>query len=920
MFFRFFFKFIFISLLLILTNRVYSQGITNDFYSNFEVVKTLYFEGKYDQALHLLENINYENDKKTIQYIAVENSKGLINDLLGNYEEAINNYKNALHNNENIINKIKILNNIGIVYKSQLKFSKAVTYLSYAIDLAIKSKLSNYEQNKQLEYLYYNFGIVYFNQKEFQTAINFYKQSLEIKEEYDFRGSERVYFNLARTYNEINIADSADFYFKKAIQIREKEKGITWFRLAPYYLNYGEFLLEQGHLLESKKMLYKANSVYLSSYGKSHPYTSKSFEKLGHYYLASEAYDSALMMYQNALISNSYTFQNKNINYNPKYVDGISSIQLLSALKNKSGALLKIAQTKRQNESLKLLKLSIETADLALRIASKIRNNFINKESKLLISEEEKETFSIALSASLLIYTLTNNNAFSERAFIYAAESKALVFKNEKTIRNKLNRSVPDSILRTLNEYKTNISVYNELVFEEKLKTNPDSVKMSYWKSELFHLRNSYDSLLTDVIKIYNINKNNFRRMNHSIEILDVLPENTSLIRYFISDETKFTNKMLHVFLVDESGLFIHSGELNNEFDQSLAFVNEFTSLHSNTKLDLATFNQFVKESNTLHTLMFQPIRDKIRTKNIIIVPDEKLESLSFDALITKFKVYTTVNFADPHYLINDYTVSYAYYLPILSSSNNKPMVYAFAPSYQTNNQEENGNNFSQLDKSEDEINYIFSLIKGEAYKDENATELIFKRISGEDAVLHLALHANSEKESDDFSYLAFTIRTDSVGSENDGLLHAYEIEALNINSPMVVLSACNTGSGKIYGGEGILSLSQSFLKAGASSVVHSLWNVNDDSGLKIMQAYYDALSKGDAKNVALRNAKLNYINGSNPFSAHPYYWANYVITGDVSPIYKKNNTFILVCGSLLFIALVILLLKKKKQLFKLFI
>ena len=90
--------------------------------------------------------------------------------------------------------------------------------------------------------------------------------------------------------------------------------------------------------------------------------------------------------------------------------------------------------------------------------------------------------------------------------------------------------------------------------------------------------------------------------------------------------------------------------------------------------------------------------------------------------------------------------------------------------------------------------------------------------------------------------------------------MYAHEIYQLDLNADLVVLSACETGYGKFNQGEGVMSLARSFMYAGTPSLVVSLWQVNDQSTAIIMQLFYEKLEKGMPKDIALRQAKLEYL------------------------------------------------------------
>jgi CHAT domain-containing protein len=151
-------------------------------------------------------------------------------------------------------------------------------------------------------------------------------------------------------------------------------------------------------------------------------------------------------------------------------------------------------------------------------------------------------------------------------------------------------------------------------------------------------------------------------------------------------------------------------------------------------------------------------------------------------------------------------------------------------------------------------------------------------------AILHLAMHAELDTKQAGSSSLIFTPDNKHSG---DYRLYNYEIGQMNINSPLVVLSACNTGNGKLYSGEGLMSLARNFVLAGVPSVVETLWPVEDIAGSKIMGSFYKYLSQGKPKNTALRQAKLDYINDTPPSFVNPRFWAAYTLIGDVSAIKK---------------------------------
>lgn len=118
----------------------------------------------------------------------------------------------------------------------------------------------------------------------------------------------------------------------------------------------------------------------------------------------------------------------------------------------------------------------------------------------------------------------------------------------------------------------------------------------------------------------------------------------------------------------------------------------------------------------------------------------------------------------------------------------------------------------------------------------------------------------------------------------------------------MVVLSACNSGTGTLYHSEGLMSLARGFILAGALSVIKTAWEVNDETSAAVISRFYFYLSKGKQKDEAMHLAKLDYIKNNPPHFSNPYYWAAYEVLGDSSPVARKYHNLILIIIPLILI------------------
>jgi CHAT domain-containing protein len=143
---------------------------------------------------------------------------------------------------------------------------------------------------------------------------------------------------------------------------------------------------------------------------------------------------------------------------------------------------------------------------------------------------------------------------------------------------------------------------------------------------------------------------------------------------------------------------------------------------------------------------------------------------------------------------------------------------------------------------------------------------------------VHFATHGILPVEAD-IKEPALVLSYDGA-NKDDMLLTLSEVFQLKLHADMVVLSACNTGSGKVTRAEGVASLGTAFLAAGASSATVSLWHVADNSTAILMQDFYRNLLKGMPKAASLAAARSALFARGEGFE-NPFYWAPFVLTGE---------------------------------------
>lgn len=180
-------------------------------------------------------------------------------------------------------------------------------------------------------------------------------------------------------------------------------------------------------------------------------------------------------------------------------------------------------------------------------------------------------------------------------------------------------------------------------------------------------------------------------------------------------------------------------------------------------------------------------------------------------------------------------------------------------------------NNEESLKGAEQETMSLAALLQAKAWVGSEATEFRFKQEATAKSIIHLATHGSINDERPMESSIILT-----GGNGEDGRLTAAEIMKLRLEADLVVLSACESGLGKVSG-DGIEGLVRSFIAAGTTSIVVSLWEVGDEPTKELMLAFYKNIKQGMDKAEALQKAQLSIKQRWQD----PRYWAGFVLYGE---------------------------------------
>jgi CHAT domain-containing protein len=392
------------------------------------------------------------------------------------------------------------------------------------------------------------------------------------------------------------------------------------------------------------------------------------------------------------------------------------------------------------------------------------------------------------------------------------------------------------------------------------------------------------------------------------------------MLQYSLSEDR------LVIFMLTRNEFKIITDTIGRQFFFDIEAYRKFLSHFSYNELDDTITRKFTALSNRLYNRLIQPFERNLTGKSLLIIPDDVLTEVPFEALITS--PTTEVSYRNLPYLLRKHNINYSYSATLYAMNRHKahivnPRLLAVAPDYtpmklmrlsKKNNPTvpNDSLSLSPIPGTFDEVKNISHIFNGKTLIKNRATEQRFKAVASQYDILHLAMHGITNNEYPMLSRLVFTPAKDSV---NEGFLNTYEIYNMQLNAPLVVLSACNTGYGKLHKGEGIISLARGFYTAGAKSIVMALWPVEDKTSSELMANFYSNLASSQCISDALQNAKITYIDHADEISAHPYFWAGYILTGNPSVTYeiRKPKTKYYLLGAIGLLAIIVFVLGKRR-------
>lgn len=757
-----------------------------------------------------------------------------------NYEIALENYEKAYEisiNNNYLENAMLIQNNIGNIYLNQGQYHKAIEYY--------QTSLHNFDKEKHKKYIGIaknNIGSVYAAWAHWDKALIYFNSAIEI---YDQIGEQE---QKANTFNNIGGVKEAvgDYsaamdYYNKSIEIfysllKNREIAVLYNNIGSIYFTKGE---------SDKALEYYTKSQEISRSIKDISQVAVCLDNIGNVYSNRGQTDSALVVFTEALEIR------RKLNEKGKLTNTLNNLAVV------------YINNKEYDKGIELLEESISIIE-SLRTSAQgaIKRDYFQKQ--------------IYAYENLIVANIYRENI--EQAFYFIELSRA------KTLSEQLSQST-SMVIPTLEDVQSTLED-GELAIIFSTVNNNDISLLCFTNTN---------------VEIRTINKENFiRKLLQDVEVrknvvASIDYSDIPRLKSFWQDNTSIATDKAFVRTI-----------FANAFQSYIEMLNTISS---------KSVQNMNKYSKSIYNLLLGDVDNLIGSANkIIIMQDGILSYVPFETLLDK----------QGKYLIEDRDISYINSFSIDRQvsqrhySDKRKSICAFGVSqysagkcilvqefettlnfkeyvYSKMTKKDDMTDvysylglcgFSDLKGSNDEIENIRTLFPSDSYilKDSLVSESIVKGLSQSGSlkkyrIIHFSTHGVASSEIPELSAL---VLSPAGNKTDDNYLRMEEISDLQLNADFVNLSACETGLGKLYSGEGVVGLARSFIVAGANSLSVSLWQVDDEStSVFMLQLYQIAKENGYNMKESIAEVKQDFIKGKYNFTwTHPYFWAPFVYYG----------------------------------------
>lgn len=811
--------------------------------------------------------------------------KAILLDAAGDYAGAKTCYLGALNANprEDSLSFVAEVD-MGAIYYNLNHFDSANYFLLKAQALVHRFK----DQDDEVR-LYDNLGVLYFDNGNYREARDFFDRALGIvrkKKPVDLDFEVSLESNIATASLLLGQYQDALATYRQLLGYRtltnhvNMSMGNAYAELHDYHaalacyhrVNARELPSVLNELANTQEQLRRPDSCswYLDALqrmarerpGQVNPmdlginvlYQSRLLSDQGEYL-------PALAALQKAIVTFSRNFKDTSIYANPgNFIGTIAGYRLFDALVQKAGLFRQLYRAQPDGINLRACYAAYTAALSLLRY---IEKSYATDESKLFLKKQSGPMHAAALAVCLQLDKLYPDSGYMEQAFLIAERSKASVITANLEEKAFTARGAGQELLQQVNDYKYNIARLNV-----KSGSATDSAELAAITRE-----KEGDELELSRLEHALEQNGEYYQLKYGDASPGIPELQRELRRGQALISSYATDSVLHVWVVTRKGssyLAIDSvAELRADVEH---WLNALKAAGNGHRFHGDVFG------GRLYNRLIRPIQQVAEEKEWIIVPDGFLYLLPWESL--------PADGAGEKRLVETTTISYRWSSSLLTVAGDHGAgrglaIVRFAPFATAGADGEDGS-FNRLPASAEEI----AGLPGVQYLDTQATKTQFLHSVDRYPIVHLATHAVSSPDNAAASFIAFY---PAKHSPIEDRLYLEELYGLDLQETrLVIISACETGEGKVVAQEGVISLARAFAYAGCGSTINSLWKADDQATSYILRRFYVYLRAGETRARSLQLAKLDYLK-SDAIDKSPAYWAHLVLTGDSGALYEKS-------------------------------
>lgn len=808
-------------------------------------------------------------------------------------------------------------NKIGAFEQSKAVFNRHLEILD-----SIPLKLYSYYSNDHL-----HLGNIYKKQGQYDLALGHLERSLVFADSFEAEATYKglVHKHFGDVYKEMEDYPKAKGHYETSLALFSNVAAqADTNRLINTCNAYADLHRKLGEVNAALRLLRTSLSYQLPK----DPFRTETYRELGITYTQMEDWDNAAYYFHLALEHDRYQVRNQQTAQTYLAIGDMNrkrgrmgealeyyeaAVQQLAGRSPGSGycrlpngldiaydqktlllALYRLAEVYYSFEDKSSLYCAWEAADRGLRLAAHIKSGYIGDYDKQYLMEECYGLFETAIEVSYALHRqIPSDTFYINYAFSVSERSKDLLLLEAFRDAQVSDFDLPGDLLQRERLLKFDIQYLSEQLHESE----QSGAVRDTLKQRLYRAQAGWKALmkkLEEEAPRYYAAK--FDTTTATVgSALEHLRPGHALLEFFVGEDSTwmfylrpgaapevFTLPIARAYLAKAVQEMVHAIYLPF-YDGEDAYLKQLKAEYPSGTAKAI----YAHRAHQLYEWLIAPLNTlgSGMPQQLIIIPDDILNVLPFDALLTRavpeseYGYYRNPSY---NYLVEDLALSYC-----SSESLLEEMVAAHRHDHRPRELLAlNGAGFEEeIEVIQDEFSFfnLFHWFVHPLWERSNKQEL--EAVGGDYRFHHYTAHGQLSNRYPSRS--RFMLQPWQAG--RDSALYLHELYRLPMRQDMVVTSVCNAGIGEIRRGQGMLSMARGFSYGGARSLITTLWEVSSGHTTQIMQGFYRNLRNGMPKHLALTLAKRDYVRRVGDVEAHPYYWSSCVAIGSMSPVLSKG-------------------------------